>query len=308
LQTRRILTECKTRGLSGSRSEPFAGILKSMDNSPGQSYKWSIKPTRADQSPIVLQSAAVLAVLLATFGNLSRVAAADVSRQFYELRVYTTQSESQQKRINDYWQNAAVPAYNRIGIQPVGVFTELQDSATNKVYVLIPCDSPEIFAAIPARLGSDMAYQRAAAEFLAAPKSNPAYDHLESSLLAAFDGMRQLALPAAEKKPNVFELRTYISPSEGKGLNKIQMFESGEISVMKEVGLAPIFYGRTLIGPQMPSLVYMTSGENLVEHNKHWQGFSAAPAWKKLQGDPQYKDNMSGMIKVLLKRTSASQI
>jgi hypothetical protein len=86
------------------------------------------------------------------------------------------------------------------------------------------------------------------------------------------------------------------------------MFESGEITVMKEVGLAPIFYGRTLVGSPMPSLVYMTCGENLAEHQKHWQAFSAAPVWNKLKNDPQYQDNMTGMIKVMLKRTSASQI
>ena len=41
-------------------------------------------------------------------------------------------------------------------------------------------------------------------------------------------------MPPADKQPNVFELRTYMSPGEAKGLNKIQMFESGEITVMKE--------------------------------------------------------------------------
>jgi hypothetical protein len=250
-----------------------------------------------------------LATVVAVIGSPSRAAAADpASPQYYELRVYTTQSAAQQQRVNDYWQNAAVPAYNRMGIQPVGVFTELQDSATNKIYILIPCDSVEIFAAIPAKLAADADYQKAAAEYLAAPKSNPAYEHFESSLLVAFNGMNHIAVPPADKKPNVFELRTYLSPSESKGLNKIQMFENGEIMTMKEVGLAPIFYGRMVAGSHLPCLVYMTSGENLDEHQKHWQKFSAAPVWKALQSDPQYKDNMTGMIKVMLKRTSASQI
>src|SRR5436190_23178730 len=110
------------------------------------------------------------ALLLSVVGSSSRIAAADDSRQYYELRTYTTKSEDQQKRVNDYWQNAAVPAYNRIGIRPVGVFTELQDSATNRIYVLIPCDSLAAFAAIPSRLATDKVYQHAAADFLAAPK------------------------------------------------------------------------------------------------------------------------------------------
>jgi len=251
----------------------------------------------------------LLAAVVAVLVQPSRTAAAAPDKpQYFELRIYSTQSAAQQKRINDYWKNAAVPAYNRMGIRPVGVFTEQEDSATNTIYVLVPCDSAEIFAAIPAKLAADAEYQQAAAEFLSAPKSNAAYERFESSLLVAFDGMKHLAVPPPEKQPSVFELRTYMSPSEGKGLNKIQMFESGEITVMKEVGLAPVFYGRKLVGAHLPCLVYMTCGENPDEHKKHWQAFSAAPIWKQLQADPQYKDNMIGMIKVMLKRTPASQL
>jgi hypothetical protein len=230
--------------------------------------------------------------------------------QYYELRVYTTKSEQQQKLVSDYWQNAAVPAYNRMGIQPVGVFTELQDSPTNNVYVLIPCDSLDVFAAIPARLASDAAYQAAAATYMALPKSSPAYERIESSLNVAFDSMKKLAAPpsAADKTPWVFELRTYQSPSESKGINKVQMFNSGEVPLMQEVGLCPVFFSQTLVGSQMPNLVYMVSGENMDEHNKHWKAFSDAPVWKKLSGDPQYKDNVSRVIHVFLKRTAASQI
>ena len=69
----------------------------------------------------------------------STTVAADASpRQYYELRVYITESERQQKLVNDYWQNARSRAYTRMGIQPVGVFTELENSPTNKIYVLTP--------------------------------------------------------------------------------------------------------------------------------------------------------------------------
>src|ERR1019366_6138096 len=156
-----------------------------------------------------LSFAMSLAAGVAVIGNPFRAAAADAGNQYYELRVYTTTSAAQQQRVNDYWQNAAVPAYNRMGIQPVGVFTEQEDSATNKIYVLIPCDSLEIFAAIPAKLAADADYQKAAAEYLSAPKTNAAYERFESSLLVAFDGMKHLAVPPANAKPNVFELRTY---------------------------------------------------------------------------------------------------
>jgi hypothetical protein len=258
---------------------------------------------------ILRQFIVALAALLILSGFAGHLAAAEADKpQYYELRVYATQSEAQQRQVNDYWQNAAIPAYNRLGIQPVGVFTELQDSATNSIYVLIPGDSLEVFAAIPARLAADADYQKTAAEFLNAPKTNPAYARFESSLLVAFDGMKRMVVPPADKKPNVFELRTYMSASEGVGLNKIKMFDSGEISLMKEIGLAPVFYGRTIAGLHMPCLVYLTCAENLDAHKQHWRVFSSSPVWKAMSGDPQYKDNVSRIISILLKRTAASQI
>jgi hypothetical protein len=251
----------------------------------------------------------LLMALAALLGNPFPVAAADSEQpQYYELRVYTTKSQEQQQRVNDYWQIAGVPAYNRMGIEPIGVFTELNDSATNHIYVLIPCDSLEIFGAIPDKLASDKIYQQVAAGYLSTSKTNPAYERFESSLLVAFDGMKHMAVPAVDQKPNIFELRTYLSPSDGKGLNKVQMFDSGEIPLMKEVGLGPIFYGRTIVGTKMPCLTYMLSGDSLEAHKQHWQGFNNAPVWKKLLADPQYKDNVSRVISIMLKRTPASQI
>ena len=260
-------------------------------------------------SRFAIRAAGILVLsLVASSLPVNTLAADNNKPQYYELRVYTTKSGAQQQRINDYWQNAAVPAYNRLGSQPIGVFTELQDSETNKIYVFIPHASVEAFAAAPAKLADDGEFQKAAADFLNAPKTNAAYEGFQTSLLVAFDGMKHLVVPPPDKKPNVFELRTYVSPSEAKGLNKIHMFESGEIDVMKEVGLAPIFYGRTLTGPVMPCLVYMTCGENMDAHKEHWKKFGAAPVWKQLQADPQYKDNMTTAIKAILKRTAASQI
>jgi hypothetical protein len=238
------------------------------------------------------------------------LAADSGASQYYELRVYTTKTEQQQKLVSDYWQNAGVPAYNRMGVQPVGVFTELEDSPTNKVYVLIPFDSMEAFAAVPSRLAADGAYQAAAADFMSQPKSSPAYERIDSSLNIAFDSMKKLAAPpsAADKSPWIFELRIYQSPSESKGINKVDMFNHGEVPLMRDSGLSPVFFAQTLVGSQMPNLVYMVSGENRDEHKKHWKVFFDAPVWKTLSGDPQYKDNVSRVISIFLKRTSASQI
>ncbi len=262
------------------------------------------------QARTVFSLAIFFAALFATATPAHTLAAEAEKPQYYELRVYSTKSVEQQKLISDYWENAGVPAYNRQGIKPIGVFTELTESPTAKVYVLIPCDSLEIFQGIPAKLAADAEYQKAAAEYLNVTKNSAAFERIESSLNVAFDGMKKLEVPpsAAEKKPWVFELRTYQSPSEGKGINKVAMFNAGEIAVMKEVGLSPVFFSQTIVGSQMPNLTYMVSGESLEEHKKHFGGFGGHPIWKKLNADPQYKDNVSKIISIFLKRTDASQI
>jgi hypothetical protein len=249
-------------------------------------------------------------ILLASFFSAFLANAADSGREYYELRVYTTKSEQQQKLVTEYWEKAAGPAYNRLGSQSVGVFTELEDSATNKIYVLIPFNSANAAASAASKLAADATYQKAAETFMAIPKNDPAYVRFDSSLLLAMEGMKKLAVPpsTAEKKPWIFELRTYFSHNEDKGINKVEMFNAGEIQIMKDVGLNPVFFSQTILGPNMPSLIYMVSGENKEEHRKHFGGFGSHPLWKKLSADPQYKDNVSGIKSVFLKRTSASQI
>lgn len=267
-----------------------------------------MKPHSLLQGPKNWTALFLLAVIAALAPHVSAQEAAHP--QYYELRVYSTKSAAQQKLVNDYWQNAAVPAYNRMGIGPIGVFTELKDSPTNSVYVLVPCDSLEIFAAIPARLAADAVYQQASASYLARPKGSPAFERIGSWLSVAFDPMGKIQLPpsSATKAPWVFELRVYQSPTESKGINKVQMFNSGEVPLMKEVGLCPVFFGQTLVGPQMPNLIYMVSGENRQVHQKHWDAFNVSPIWQRLKNDPQYQDNVSRGISTFLKRTSASQI
>ena len=145
---------------------------------------------------------------------------------------------------------------------------------------------------------------------MSVPKNDTAYVRFDSSLLLAMEGMKRLELPpsSAEKKPWIFELRTYTSHNEAKGINKVEMFNSGEIPVMKEVGLSPVFFAQSILGTQLPNLTYMVSGENMEEHKKHWGGFGPNAVWQKLSKDPQYKDNVSKIINIFLKRTAASQI
>ena len=240
-------------------------------------------------------------------------------REYYELRAYRLKSGADAALLHGYIEKAAIPALNRLGVKPVGVFvqqeragapdpTEVRDAST--VLVLRTFPSLTVMAAAAARLGADTEYQRAGAEYLNSPKSKPAFDRIDSWLLLAFAGMPKVELPAycREKRERMFELRSYESHSELKAIKKVEMFNAGEIELMRQVGLGPVFYGQALIGSNLPHLTYMVSAENPEAHKKHWDAFRASPIWDKLKNDPQYADTVSKVANRFLVPTAYSQI
>jgi hypothetical protein len=231
-------------------------------------------------------------------------------REYYELRVYRLKSGVNHDLLNAYVEKAAIPALNRLGVTPVGVFTEIDPKDGPALYVLRTYPSLEIFAAATARLSADPEYQKAGAEYLNSPKSNPAFERIDSWLMLAFSGMPKIGLPpyCREKKARMFEIRTYESHSELKALKKVEMFNAGEIDLMHQVGLGPIFYGQALIGSNLPHLTYMLSAENKEAHNKHWDAFKVHPTWDRLKNDPQYADTVSKIVNRFLVPTAYSQI
>jgi hypothetical protein len=268
--------------------------------------------------------ASVAASALAGLGSANlHAAAGDRTRregqEYFELRVYRLKSGASQEPLHAYLSQAVIPGLNRLGIKPIGVFaqqerteaptpTELRDPSA--VLVLIPYPSVAAFGTADARLNADPEFRRAGADYLQSPKANPAFERIDSWLMVAFAGMPLLELPpyCREKQPRMFELRTYESYSELKARKKVEMFNSGEIEIMREVGLGPIFYGQTLIGGNLPHLIYMTSAENPEAHKKHWDAFRAHPKWEKMKSDPQYADTVSKITIRFLVPTTYSQV
>ncbi|SPE61068.1 NIPSNAP family containing protein [Verrucomicrobia bacterium] len=232
------------------------------------------------------------------------------SREYYELRAYRLKAGANHELLDAYLEKAAIPALNRFGVKRVGVFTETNPKDGAKVYVLIPYSNLDTMVAVTARLNADPECQKAGADYLGSPKDNPAFDRIDSWLLLAFAGLPKLELApySLEKKPRMFELRTYESFSELKALKKVEMFNSGEIQVMREVGLAPVFYGQALVGRDLPHLTYMTSAESEDLHKQHWDVFGKHPVWNKLKNAPEYADTVSKITQRFLVPTECSQI
>jgi hypothetical protein len=232
-----------------------------------------------------------------------------MSADYYELRVYSLSTADQQKLVEDYLQNAAIPALNRLGVKHVGVFTEMAPTGQTKLYTLVQYDSLAQFTSIADNIGKDKDFISHGAAYLNAPATAPAYDRIESSLLKAFAHGPHLVVP--EKKERIFELRQYQSASEAAGKKKISMFNDlGEIDIFKRLGFNPVFWGETVIGPLRPNLTYMVTFDDMAAKGSHWQTFGSDPEWKKISSIPEYADALlvSKITSTMLVPTGYSQV
>ncbi len=237
--------------------------------------------------------------------------AQDSSREFYELRTYEMPTGNRKAVLHEYLDKACLPAMNRVGIKPVGVFTVVAGSNALNLFVLIPYPSLEQFLSAPARLAADAEYQKAAAAYLSASIDNPAYTRYESTLLWAFKQMPKVRVPAetAGNQPRLFELRIYESHGETAALKKVEMFnEGGEIAIFDRVGLRSVFFGQTLVGRRQPNLVYMTVHQDMAAREKTWEVFRNSPDWKALSSNPAYANTVSATTVVFLRPTAYSQL
>lgn len=236
----------------------------------------------------------------------------ETSREFYELRKYQLRRGPMQKLFDDYFRDAAIPALNRAGVKPVGVFWVTMGPDSPCAYVLIPYKNMNEFLNVHLRLEEDKDYQKAGADFINAPPTSPSYIRVESSFMVAFDGMPRLEIPSLtiEKKSRIFELRIYESHSMKAHLKKIEMFNTGEIALFRRTGLQPVFFGQTLIGEKLPNLTYMLVFENMATRDKNWGVFASDPEWKKMSSTPGYTDPeiVTNITNIFLRPAGYSQI
>lgn len=235
-------------------------------------------------------------------------ASATSSREFYQLRKYALQTGPQLALTHNYFEHALIPALNRMAMAPVGAFKLDIGPETPAYYLLIPTTSVEALVMLDTRLTEDAEFMKASAAFWGAPASAPAFVRVESTLLSAFAGWPKIVAPKGDKR--IFQLRTYESASYAGHVRKVLMFNEAEIGIFTRTGLAPVFFGDTLIGSRMPSLTYMLTFADLADLNAKWNVFVTDPAWKELSHRPEYADAeiVSNITNLYLSPLSCSQI
>jgi hypothetical protein len=226
------------------------------------------------------------------------VAAKPPQREYYEIRVYHVKDAAQESMVDQYLQQAFLPALHKAGIVKVGVFKPVGNdtAADRRVYVLVPYRSLEQFVQLPRQLEADKQHATAGAAYIDAAYNAAPYTRMETILLQAFTGQPLLQLPDLKgpKAERIYELRSYEGPTEKLYRNKVQMFNKGdEVGIFKRLGFNAVFYAEVLSGSRMPNLMYMTTFENKASRDEHWKAFGSDPAWKQLSAMPEYQHNVS---------------
>ena len=256
-----------------------------------------------------LKTTLAAAGMTGTAATLPHTNAADntASREYYEIRAYTLKTPEKQALLDAYLSNAAIPALNKLGVKSVGVFAEEKPSAKPVVYMILPYASLDLFARA-AQVLADESLQKAGAEYLGVPAADPVYERVESWLTLAFSGMPRMSVPT--KGNQLYQLRIYESHSEKAGKKKVEMFNVGEIAIFQRVGLTPVFFGETILGPRLPNLTYMLTFPNAAAKDQAWKQFVGDSDWARLKGTPGYADKeiVSKITNILLMPTPYSQL
>ena len=230
------------------------------------------------------------------------------AQEFYEWRTFVCDKPEQRDVVSKYVETALLPALGRQGIDRVGVFHEIEGSPS--LHLLIPFKTLEQFGQHNAALANDKEYLTAASEYLAIPKNAATYSRIKSRFMKAFAGMPVIEQAEFSKKKSdrIFELRIYESHNEEAARRKVEMFNEGEIDIMRDVEMAPVFYGETLISDDVPNLTYMLSAENAEAHKAHWKAFLAHPEWDRMKKMKRYAGTVSKITSITLEPTAYSQL
>lgn len=243
---------------------------------------------------------------------MTQPAASASAPSILELRYYRLRNtlDNQRGRLGEYLGKSLVPALQKAGAGPVGLFSS--SIAPDSPFLLLVAQHGSLaaFEQCWQRVAAD-ADLKSATEALYKQVALP-YQRMEVHLLRGFRKFPAIEVPPSEagRAPRVFELRTYESNTPESLAKKIGLFEDGEIDLFRKFGLVPVFFGEMIAGAKMPNLTYMVAFDSLAAREANWRAFATSPEWKKMAATPGLSDGevVSNITSMILAPVAGSMI
>ena len=246
---------------------------------------------------LLILSQMIVLVLISMTGG-----AAD--RQFYQLKIYWIDNETQESRLDHYFKDAYLPALHRAGVEKVGVFKSIEGKNDGKKFVMVftPFNSLGEIENIKDRLSKDATFVEAGGDYIMAAHDDPPYKRIEVILLRAFSETPVMGTPVAEgqKSERVYELRSYEAATEFLYKRKVEMFNEGESALFIKLGFHPLFFAEVLSSSYMPHLMYMITFSDEISQEAHWSTFGEHPEWNAMKDLERYQNTVSSITRYLM--------
>jgi hypothetical protein len=218
-------------------------------------------------------------------------------REIYELRTYEMAWGSDSSPLMTYLQEVEGPFLKANGANHFMMFKEISQTLPNQQWTLTSFPNLSVYHQCVANR-YDEAFVAQSQSYAKAGKT---FNRISSSLLRAFEGIKQMKEPI--ENASLFELRIYEGVNEDAVRRKIKMFNHEELDLFYRVDLNPIFFGNMLIGPYVPSLVYMLNYRDMDHRDQAWKDFLEHPDWEAMKGKEEYAGTVSNIRRIYLERS-----
>jgi hypothetical protein len=220
--------------------------------------------------------------------------------QFYAVETFYLKNGTQPARIHDHFSKVAIPAIREHHSGPVIALESLVAPHMPQVALIIGFHSLDEMWNLHTSLGKNKELGRKYEEWQTGPE--PPFESQSNVLLEAAGYSPELENDKEPRKTQrVFELRQYHSPTWAQLQALHERFAGPEIKIFHRVGVHPVFYTSTLIGPNLPNLTYLIPFENLDAREKAWNAFGADPEWIKVRKESIDKHGqISSIIQISL--------
>jgi hypothetical protein len=236
---------------------------------------------------------------------------ASASAVFLDLRtwLFHNSNEAQATRVADYLQNGLQPALSRAGARLAAAFSNFIGGDGPYYVTLSEFSSLGAMETVIHKLETDEVHLREMQKLDSGP--GLPFVRVESSLLRTFGMLPESSIDTSgQAPPRVFELRRYESQTFNTLRRKISMFTGGEMQIFQRLGMRPVFFGETIVGPKQPNLMYMLSYNVLAARENLWRAFGSDPEWKRISAPTEMRDAeiVSNITNVILQPLPFSAI